>query len=743
MKKLIVFAFVFFAIINLKAQDQIKGKVLEISTDGAIPIIGVNVYWEGTSIGTATDVNGNYTIQEAPSYPATLNVSFVGYTLDSKEEVDNQYIFYMKPSIELDEVKVKGSVKTTKTSLIDPINTQIISTGEIQKAACCNLSECFETNNTVDVSYSDGVSGIKKIQMLGLDGKYIQITNEIIPLIRGLQRSYGLSYIPGSWIESIQIIQGSGSVVNGFESFTGQINLEYFKPQEESDKLNWNVYANASGKLENNLILTKYNGDWRSNLFTHVSYFDRELDHHGTHHDHSDHSDHQGDKFLDMPRSKYLSFLNRWKYFGSEKYRFQINFRTVLEERVAGQITTDESITNPYLINVDNQIIQVYTKLGKIKSDKKSIGTQTSFTLHNQEAKFGRNEYSGLQESFSINIIEQNQLHDYHLLKYGMSCFSDRFTESFQGNTNYSFLEKKRVDLVTGLFSEYQYQKDNFNIITGLRADYYNIEEKVYYSPRVNLKYNPGDRTAFRLSGGRAFRISNTLAENMNFLASARKIIIEDELQPEIGLNFGLNLSHCFYLLGNEGTFNLDIYRTEFEDQIVVNIEKQDQVSFTNLRGKSFSNVIQIGLEYKIINNLQLRLGYKKNRAVSTFNGIEAQLPLQPEQKGLINLSYKTISDKWHFDITTNYNGSSRVPESAISAGYFSSSFILLNSQITRKWDNFDMYIGAENLTDYTQPNPIIDAENPLGLESDFDASLIWGPVMGRNIYAGIRYKIK
>jgi len=742
MKKLIVLALVFLATINLEAQDQIKGKVLETSQDGRlIPIIGANVYWQNTSIGTSTDLNGIYFIQMAPSFPATLSVSFVGYTLDSKEEVDGEYIFYMKPSIELEEVKIKGNLNTTKTSLIDPINTQTISTGEIQKAACCNLSECFETNNTVDISYSDGVSGIKKIQMLGLDGKYIQITSELIPLIRGLQRSYGLSYIPGSWIESIQIIQGAGSVVNGFESFTGQINLEYFKPHEESDKLNWNVYANASGKLENNLILTKHNGNWRSNLFTHFSYFDRELDHHGTHHDHSDHSDHQGDKFLDMPRSKHFSLLNRWKYFGSEKYRFQINFRAILEERIAGQITTDESITDPYLINVDNQIIQVYTKLGKIKSDKKSIGTQTSFTLHNQEAKFGRNEYSGLQESFSINIIEQNQLNDNHLIKYGMSYFSDRFTESFQGNTNYSFLEKKRVDLVTGLFSEYQYQKDNFNIITGLRADYYNIEEKVYYSPRVNLKYNPGDRTAVRLSGGRAFRISNTIPENMNFLASSRTIIIEDDLQPEIGLNYGLNLSHCFYLLGNEATFNLDIYRTEFEDQIVVNIEKQDQVSFTNLRGKSFSNIIQIGLEYKIINNLQVRLGYKKNRAVSTFNGIEAQLPLQPEQRGLINLSYKTISDKWHFDITGNYIGKSRIPNDIASTEDYSSSFILFNTQITRKWDNFDLYIGGENLGNYTQSNPIIEPENPFG--ENFDASLIWGPVMGINIYAGIRYKIK
>ena len=205
-------------------------------------------------------------------------------------------------------------------------------------------------------------------------------------------------------------------------------------------------------------------------------------------------------------------------------------------------------------------------------------------------------------------------------------------------------------------------------------------------------------------------------------------------------MNYGLNLSHCFYLFGNEATFNLDVYRTEFKDQIVINIENQDKLLFTNLRGESFSNIIQVGLEYKIIDNLQLRLGYKNNRAESTFNGIQEQLPLHPEERALVNISYKTRSDKWHFDITTNYIGRSRVPESAISAGYFSPSFTLFNSQITRRWDNFDFYIGSENLTNYTQPNPIIDAENPLG--ANFDASLIWGPVMGRNIYVGIRYNI-
>tara|TARA_B100001029_G_C15057307_1_gene455415 strand:- start:27 stop:2252 length:2226 start_codon:yes stop_codon:yes gene_type:complete len=740
MQKVIITILLICNIFSITAQN-IEGLVLSKAENGTTaPIIGANVYWEGTTVGTATDINGKYSISQAPSFPATLNVSYVGHTLESKEVIDNKYIFYLRESIDLDEVEVSGQINTTKISTLEPLNIQTISTGEIQKAACCNLSECFETNNTVDVSYSDGVSGIKKIKMLGLDGQYIQITNELIPLVRGMQRSYGLSYIPGSWIESIQIIQGSGSVVNGFESFTGQINLEYFKPEEATNKINWNVYANSSGKIENNLILTKKKGKWQSNLFTHISYFDKEIDHHGYHHDHSDHTDHAGDKFLDMPKFKQFTVLNRWAYKDSEKYRFQVNVRGLIEERIAGQITTDKNITNPYSVNIDNKIIQVYTKFGKIKSDTSSFGSQTSLTLHNQKAKFGENIYTGIQESFSITIIEQKQLNDNHVLKYGGSYFADRFTESLEGNTSQTFLLKKRVDLVTGLFSEHQYQNEKINIITGLRADYYNIEEKIYYSPRLNAKYNPGDRTAIRFSIGKAFRISNFIVENINYLASSREIIFEENIKPETALNYGLNIAHCFYLFNKEGTINFDIYNTVFDNQIVVNIENKDEISFDNLNGNSSATSIQFGLDYKLIDQLQMRLGYKITNTLSTFNGEEKEIPLQPNSRGLLNLAYSTISDKWHFDITGNYIGKSRIPDNIASTEEYSSPFLLFNTQITRKWSDFDLYIGGENLSNYTQPNPIIDPENPFG--ENFDASLIWGPVMGRTIYAGLRYKI-
>ena len=735
MKKIIIIAIFLVAISSVNAQNQIKGRVLEFSSEGKIePIFGANVFWEGTSIGTTTDIDGNYIINEAESFPASLSVSYVGYTFDSKDMVGDKYIFYLKRLVELDEVQIEGKQNTTKISLIQPQNIQTLSTGEIQKAACCNLSACFETNNTVDVIFADAVSGIKKIQMLGLDGKYTQITSELIPLIRGLQSSYGLTYVPGSWIESIQIIKGAGSVVNGYESLTGQINVEYFKPEKEVDRLKFNFYTNDSGKLESNLILTKNKGDWRSNLFTHISYLDNEVDNHGNH------NDNKGDSFIDMPKCKQFSFLNRWQYFGSEDYRFQINLRGTIDAIESGQITENNYFPKPYNVNIDNKILQLYTKFGKVLNSSKSIGSQTSFTFQDQIAKFGDNIYNGTQESFSINIIMQNQLNQSNLFKYGSSYYADRFVESFTGNIQQPIDLKRRVDLVAGLFSEYQYTNEKININSGLRADYYNNQAKFYYCPRINIKYNFSNRSVLRLTSGKAFRVNNLFAENMQYLASSRQVVIVDEIMPEVGWNNGINFSYFFNFLNKEGTLNLDLYRTFFENQIIVDIENKDEIVFENLNGRSYSNVLQIDLGYPLFNTLAIRFSYKKNYTLSTFNNLEKTLPLQPEERFLANINYKTISNKWNFDFTANYIGRSRIPDNNISSDSFSPSFILFNSQLTYKWDHTDVYIGSANIGNYTQPNPIIDSEDPFG--QDFDASLIWGPVMGRNIYFGLRYNI-
>ncbi|MAX69426.1 MAG: TonB-dependent receptor [Flavobacteriales bacterium] len=753
MKRIILTLMLLIATINTKAQ-QIKGRVVEILPTGEeSPLPGANVVWDGTNTGTTSIEQGFYVISEPESYPATMVVTFIGYQSYKKEIKEwGNYDIVLESSVKISQVEVKGKVNTTQISTLDPINVQTISTGELEKAACCNLSESFSTNATVDVVFTDAVSGAKQIQMLGLDGVYAQITQENIPLVRGIASSYGISYVPGTWIESIQIIKGSGSVVNGFESLTGQINLEYYKP-ESAPKLFWNSYVNQEGKLDNNLLLLKQNGDWKSNLFTHISYFDREIDHHGgTTHDHTTHTDHHtGDKFLDDPKVKHVSILNRWQYKGNPNYGMQFIAKALIEERLGGQISS-VPIEDRYIVNINNYLYEIFSKFGAIQPNTpgKSAGLQTSFKLHNQTAIFGKNNYEALQESAYLNFIRQTYINNTNnIFKYGFSQYADRYTESFSGNINNPFNNQIRLDLMSGLFSEYTFKSgDFFNITTGIRADYYNNTKKFNYLPRLNMKYNPNEKTAFRLSAGRAFRIANVFAENSSFLASGRTIDLVEDLNPEIAWNYGANLTYCFYLNGREGTINLDAYRTDFENQVVVDIETPSELSFYNLDGASYANSIQADIMYELFDRFDVKAAYKINDVYTTYNGEEKISPLTPKNRALVNMSYATNFDKWMFDLTWNYIGESRVPSYKLDdifgdfrSEHMSDPFYLINAQVTKKFKDFSVYVGGENLLSYTQENPIIDAANPTS--SAFDASLIYAPIMGRMIYTGLRYKIK
>mgnify|MGYP001249387747 CR=1 FL=1 len=737
MKKIVIIILALISSISAISQD-IKGRVYEISKQGSeIPVIGANVYWEGTTIGTTTDKKGTYIIQEPPSLPATLNVSYIGYTLDSKQVVEGEYIFYLRQSIDLQEVEVEGKQNTTTWSTLTPRNVQTISTGELVKAACCNLSECFETNATVDVTYADAISGLKTIQMLGLDGFYVQINNESMPLINGLLSSYGLSYVPGSWIESIQITKGMGSVLNGHDGFTGQINLEYFTAEnEDSDRLFWGVHANSEGKFENNILLAKKSDKWTNNLFTHISYLGTEIDHHGSHHDHA------GDGFLDMPKVRQFNVLNKFKYIGFDKIQFQFSLKGLFEERIGGQ---KEEIIDNYLVDIHNDLFEMGTKTGYInpEDNNKSIGLQTSWKIHDQQAQFGNNKYSALQERAYLNLMINTYINNTdHILRYGLSYSADRYTEDLTANITASYSDVKRVDLISGIFSEYNFTKDaNFNLNTGFRADYYNITNKIYYSPRLNIKYNPSSSTVVRFSLGKGFRIPNVIVDNLYHLASAREITISDDINPEEALNFGANFSYCFYLFSREGTFNFDAYRTVFHNKLIVDIEEQSLLRFSNLEGEAYANSIQFDLLYELFDRLDLKAGYKINKSYATYSGSLELIPLKPQNRALLNLAYATDMDKWKIDLTANYIGESRIPEHTEININNSDPFTIFNTQITRKINEFDLYLGCENISDYTQEDPIINAENPF--DDKFDASLIWAPVMGRMLYVGARYRLK
>ncbi|MGB0887414.1 MAG: TonB-dependent receptor [Vicingaceae bacterium] len=727
-KLIITLTFIAFTL-GLTAQKSITGTVKDNNKE---TVALANIYWQNTTLGVVADENGKFSIAEPASYPASLIISFVGYQTDTitlKAYQKNLKII-LNNTIGLEEFEVAEKQSGTFINTIDPIQVETLTGKEFEKAACCNISESFETNASVDVNFTDAVSGTKKIQMLGLDGIYTQTQYENIPLIRGLSTAYGLTFVPGTQASSIQIKKGAGSVINGYESITGQINIELQKP-DEADRLYLNLYGNTMSRGEINLqAAQKLNDKWSTMTMLHVS--DQSIKH-----------DKNNDNFHDHPLRTQYNVFNRWKYKG-KKRMFQAGFRAVYDDLSAGQIDANE-LEPLYYIGVKTKQFEAFTKNGFLFPEKpyKSIGFVNSFRIHNHESKYGQKTYDALQYSGYANLIYQTIIGTTdHKIKMGGSYVYDNYDKNL--NNSYKF---GKVESVPGAFVEYAYNDEKKTaLVLGLRADHHN-EFGAFITPRAHYKYNFTEKSAFRLSAGRGFRTANPIIENSGTMASARNIILNaNNLKPEIAWNYGTSITHLFSIAEKEMTFSLDYYYTDFTNQVVVDMENPREISFYNLDGKSFSHSLQAEYSVEITKALELKAAYKWYKIKTTYNGTLKDKPLTPKNRVLVNIGYITNFDKWKFDLTGHWFDVSRIPNTATNLSenvisQKSESYYTLNGQITRTFKKFEVYGGAENILDYKQDNPIIAANNPNG--SNFDASMIWGPIMGRNIYFGLRYKIK
>ena len=728
------------------AQGKLKGTIYKKTDAGKLETLpGASVNWKGTKIGDAADVDGKFSIKYPDSLPALLITRFVGLQNDTllvQERLDEGIKIVLQNIFTLSEVKVEERVQSTNVSTLTPINTEIISSKELLKAACCNLSESFETNASVDVNFTDAVSGAKQIQMLGLDGIYTQILGENVPLIRGLSSSYGLNYIPGTWVESILITKGAGSVANGYESITGQIQVEMLEP-DKADKLFVNLYGANNSRAEANVHLAhRLNENSSTLLFLHAS-------------DLSMKTDMNKDGFLDMPLTRQYNVFNRWHFTNNKRLEGQLGLRALYENRQGGQIsmtdnsghtTGHQSISNQlYNIGIDTRQYEVFTKTGLLFPDKpyKSMALITSTRYHSQNSLFGITGYSGEQRSFNMSGIYQTATPDEkHKIKFGPSLIIDDYKETFIDS---SF---KRTEIVPGIYTEYTLieNKDKvYSLVAGARGDYHNLYGLIF-TPRIHFKYNFSLLTALRLSGGRGFRTSNIFVENASIFASSRQVVIQERLLPESAWNFGISFTHKFKLFDREASFNTDFFRTDFENQVIVDLEDVNKIKFYNLKGVSYSNSFQTDINFQPVERLDVRLAYKNYDVRSTYSGNLLSKPLVAKDRLLFNIAYATNFEKWKFDYTLKWFDKSRLPDTSKNTDEYrlsnkSEEYYVMNAQVTKAFKHIQFYLGAENFLNYTQKSPILASEDPFG--ENFDASMIWGPVNGITVYGGLRYTLK
>ena len=767
------------------------GTVLD---DKGEPLVGANVYWAGTTVGVATDLDGRFQLEPVKS-TNLLVTSFMGFHNDTTAvTAHSELTIVLVSDLLLEEVDIVERKMAVLRSRISPLTTETLTGEALCMAACCNLSESFETSASVDVAYSDAATGAKQIRLLGLSGTYVQLLTENTPNIRGLAQSFGMEYIPGPWMEAIQVSKGTSSVLNGYEAIAGQINVEYLKPQKQ-DPIALNAMISTETHAEVNAT-----GGWDLNdkvstgILFHAQNMSLELDH-----------NHDG--FLDMPKNTNMNLLNRW-YVKTGDYTGQFLVRGLYDRRIGGQTQEASSLSpfasSPYKIDLNTWRVDGFMKNGYVFDAElgTSIGIITAASYHNQRNTYGPRHWNAAHSNAYLNAIFQTSFDDYasdpweehhHNLSTGLSLNYDGYNEVLslpQGINQHTYLFDL-WEVTPGIFAEYTYTyKDKVTLLVGIREDY-STRYGFFTTPRMNLRYAPFEWWTVRGSIGLGYRSPNAIADNAAYLASNRMYyaydrvsdngygIMDGILAQERSMNTGV--STVFYIPMGKRELQLsgEYYYTKFLDGVIADMDR-------NLHGITLYNMHDVdGAQYfshnwQVEANMEILRGWSMTAAFrytdvkqTTFNTAanEFQLrdkPLQNKFKGIITTSYQTPLKTWQFDLTAQFNGEGRMPDGfVIPEG--SNQYTMHNGYIYHKWypqllgqvtkffRTWSIYLGAENITNFTQDNPIkgerlevrgerLEAKGGGFVDpysANYDASMIWAPIHGWKLYLGFRWALE
>ena len=721
MKRLI--SSIILCFLAITSYAQVRGVVKD--SDGNA-LVGANVVWMGTNHGTTTDANGSFSLNRVDE-TSSLVTSFVGFTNDTTYCKDVDFVeIKLNGEITLDDVVVKatrpGVMKAKGAQNID-----VIGTTELCRAACCNLGESFSTNPSVDVEYSDAATGAKQIKLLGLSGSYVQMLTENVPAFRGAAAPFSLGYIPGTWMHSIQVSKGAATVKNGYESITGQINIEYLKPQLD-EELDVNLFLDSHLKFETNVEGNlHFNDALSTGLLAH--YENMSMEHDGN-----------GDGFMDMPKVQQYDFMNRWMY-KKDHYIMQAYVKALKEDRNGGQTQGAHNHSKDvdgqlFKINIGSERYEGVLKNAYIFNEvhNTNIALILSGSIHKMNSLYGLRSYDVDNNNAYAQLLFETEFTPSHSISTGLSFNHDCFDERWNFVPD---LVKAPDENIAGAYAQYTFNYDEkFVFMAGFRGDYSDLYG-AFFTPRAHVKWAIGDLLKLRFSAGKGYHTPRPMMDYHTFLASNRNIIIDDNLKQEEAWNYGTTASFDIDIFDKCLIINLEYYYTNFDNQVVMDLDTDPHaVHFYNLDGLSYSHTFQIDATYPFFEGFSLLGAFRYNDVKTTINGVLREKPLNSRYKGLVTATYKTPLEIWQFDVTLQINGDGRLPD---GFGTFD-AYPILNAQILKwfRWGN--IYIGAENITNFKQKDPIIGYDNPWG--ENFDATMIYGPIDGIMFYGGIKWKL-
>lgn len=721
--------------------QSIKGVVSTTAENKKEFLEDAVVKWINTTKGTITNKEGVFELSLSGITDKRLVVSYSGFRKDTVEVEGKDFVeIELFPNTSTSTILVEDQKKSTSFGNFTA-KTEVISSQELVKESCCDLAGCFGRNSSVEVAVTDIITDSKELKILGLEGAYTQLLVDNMPLLTGLNVKYGISSIPGTSIDKITVSKGSNSVIQGYESISGIMNV-ILRDYNNSDRLLVNGFLNGGLEKQFNMnFANKLSSKWNNILMLHTVQKSREMDD-------------NNDSFLDNPLiTRYVAY-NKWNFKDKKKSTdFNIAARYWNEVRIGGQRddlhgSTHDPDAPLYEQTAKINSVEGYSRFSKQFTGGSDMKAYLTSSYYDQKSMYGKTRYDGIQTNFSAMGFYEFEIIPRGFLKTGLSYkylnideeieFQDITPKTYAGN--YSKMES-----IPGIFAEnsISFLEDKASLMTGIRFDYHN-EYKFVVTPRALFRYQPAKVLVFRASIGTGFRTINLFNEYSNLLASSRNIIIAETLDPEKVLNYGADVIFYFGADGLSGNVNLDYYRTDFSNKIIPDYDSSpSEVIFANLEGKAFSNVFQSELNLTVLRNIDLKFAYKYIDLKYEKGGLLLDQPFNSKHRILSTFSYSHPSKSWSASAGLNWFGVQRMPSTASNPVEYqrpleSEPYTLINAQVNKNFKFFEIYAGVENLLDFTQENPIIAADDPFG--PYFDTSLIWGPTRGREVYAGFRF---
>jgi outer membrane receptor for ferrienterochelin and colicins len=696
------------------------------------PLEGVVVSTLDGSKAAASNSNGQVDIQLNNGEVFILRL--IGYTPDTLT-YQGQDTLYLSSNVLLNSVNINEFQQSTMYS-VKPIQTEVLNGKELKKAACCNLGESFETNNSVDLKITDVLLGTQELNIVGLSGSYSPVYVESSPFIFGLNQANGLNNIPGTIIHEISITKGNAPVHMGAESTSGLIMVDVLKPELEKGLL-LNVYGDAFNRKELNVhAALKPKSNLNGLLIGHVSST-------------SNQNDRNGDLFKDMPNNQNVLLLNKWNY-NFNNWHSQNMILANMQDTKTGQqnalFNQEDASKNIYSQRYAQKSISFIGKTGYVFPTNKYLSIGNMYLIKSQENSgyFGRKSYSGVENRAYYKLLTSYNPAEKLNINGGFNLHYVDYQEQID-----TFAQQLN-NLQQGIFTEATYRiQTSIEVIAGLRAD--QIQDNTYLLPRIFTKICLNEFTNFKLGYGQSAKSYFILSENPNLLSSNRKIVIEEQLSPEHAETFRGSFTYDGKLAGKNFTVLLDGALSHFFNKITPDYDKVAfEAHFSNRSNLTYAKAAQVDVSYQVHKNLTLKASHKvqevyEDRAEGKWN-----LVYIPRYKSLFESEFYAFKRTLNWVLKAELQGPKRLPElaqaSILNAGEHielneSPTFWRFGSIINYEPNNkLRFYVGSDNILNTMQHVQILGLNNPFS--EQFDTGYSWGPSMGRNIYAGITLKI-